>query len=242
MSPVLLIAERELRAYLLSPLAYGVAAVFVGLSGFFFFQHLGDYSMKSLQFQFPGTQELLASLHPNSQIIQPLFDQMSILLLFTTPLLTMRLIAEEQRSGSFDLLRSYPISESAIIGGKYLAVLVVLALMLIATFAYPVVLRGLGRPDLTAAAVGYLGLFLVGAAFAAIGCFASALTDKQALAAAGAFFGSSVLWLAEWPARNTTGLAKAFLSGISLRAHLLDFFNGVLVASHVVFYLSLAAL
>ena len=95
---------------------------------------------------------------------------------------------------------------------------------------------------LTAVAVGYLGLFLVTAAFAAIGCFASTLTDKQALAAAGGFFGASLLWLAEWPARNTSGLAKTLLTGISLRAHLLDFFNGVLVASHVVFYLSLAAL
>lgn len=242
MSAVWVVAGRELRAYLLSPLAYGVAAVFLGLSGFFFFQHLGDYSVKSLQFQFPGTQELLAALHPNAQILQPLFDQMSILLLFTTPLLTMRLVAEERRSGSFDLLRSYPISEGAIVGGKYLAVLVILALMLAATCVYPAVLWGLARPDLAAAAVGYLGLFLVTAAFAAIGCFASTLTDKQALAAAGGFFGASLLWLAEWPARNTSGLAKTLLTGISLRAHLLDFFNGVLVASHVVFYLSLAAL
>src|ERR671925_1058649 len=116
-----LIAWRELRAYLLSPIAYGITTVFLALSGFFFFQHLADYSIKSLQFQFPGTQELLAALHPNQQILQPLFDQMSILLLFVTPILTMRLIAEERRVGSFDLLRSYPLTERAIVVGKYLA-------------------------------------------------------------------------------------------------------------------------
>ena len=240
MRGVWLIAWRELRAYLLSPIAYGVTAVFLALSGFFFFQHLADYSIKSLQWQYPGTQELLAALHPNQHILQPLFDQMSILLLFVTPILTMRLIAEERRAGSFDLLRSYPLTEHAIIVGKYLAALAMLVLMLALTWTYPLLLAWLGRPDLSAAAVGYLGLGLVGAAFAAIGCFASALTDKQVLAAAVAFFGASCLWLAEWPARNTTGWLKTALTHLSMRAHLLDFFNGILVTAHVLFYLSLA--
>ena len=194
--------------------------------------------MRSLQFQFPQTQELLAGLHPNQQILQPLFDQMSILLLFVTPILTMRLIAEERRAGSFDLLRSYPLTEHAIVIGKYLAALGMLVLMLTLVWAYPLLLAWLGRPDLPAAAVGYLGLGLVGAAFAAIGCFASAMTDKQVLAAAVAFFGASCLWLAEWPARNTAGVLKAVLSGLSIRAHLLDFFNGILATPHVVFYAS----
>jgi ABC-2 type transport system permease protein len=240
MNGVWLIAWRELRAYLLSPIAYGVMAVFLALSGFFFFQHLADYSIKSLQFQYPGTQELLAGLHPNPQILQPLFDQMSIFLLFLTPLLTMRLIAEERRLGSFDLLRSYPLSEGAIVVGKYLAAVAVLGLMLALTWAYPLLLAWLGRPDLRAAAVGYVGLCLVGAAFAAIGCFASALTDKQVLAAAVAFLCSSGLWLVEWPARNTAGVLQTVLTSLSLRAHLLDFFNGILVTSHVLFYASLA--
>jgi ABC-2 type transport system permease protein len=240
MRGVWLIAGREFRAYLLSPIAYGVIAVFLALCGFFFFQHLADYSLKSLQFQFPGTPELLAMLHPNQQILQPLFDQMSIFLLFITPLLTMRLIAEERRVGSFDLLRSYPLTVPAIVIGKYLAALGVLVLMLALTWAYPLLLGWLGRPDLPAAAVGYLGLCLVGAAFAAIGCFASALTDKQVLAAAVAFFCSSGLWLAEWPARNTTGVLKTVLTTLSMRAHLLDFFNGMVVTSHVLFYASCA--
>jgi hypothetical protein len=93
MRGVWLIAWRELRAYLLAPIAYGVIAVFLALSGFFFFQHLADYSIKSLQLQYPGTQELLAALHPNQHILQPLFDQMSIFLLFVTPILTMRPLA-----------------------------------------------------------------------------------------------------------------------------------------------------
>ena len=242
MRGVLLIAGRETRAYLLSPIAYGITAVFLALSGFFFFQHLADYSVRSLQFQFPGTQELLAALHPNQQILQPLFDQMSIFLLFLTPILTMRLIAEERRSGSFDLLRSYPLTERAIVAGKYLAALGVLALMLALTWVYPLLLTRLGHPDLRAVAVGYLGLFLVGAAFAAIGCFTSALTDKQVLAAVAAFFASSLLWLAEWPARNTAGPIKAILTGLSIRAHLLDFFSGILTTAHVVFYASFALL
>jgi len=155
-------------------------------------------------------------------------------------MLTMRLIAEERRAGSFDLLRSYPLTERAIIVGKYLAALAVLVLMLALTWAYPLLLAWLGRPDLPAAAIGYLGLGLVGAAFAAIGCFASALTDKQVLAAAVAFFAASCLWLAEWPARNTTGWLKTALTYLSMRAHLLDFFNGILVTSHVLFYTFLA--
>ena len=111
MRGVWLIAWRELRAYLLSPIAYGVTAVFLALSGFFFFQHLADYSIKSLQWQYPGTQDLLAALHPNQHILQPLFDQMSILLLFVTPIFTMRLIAEiRMRSGCFAM-----ISEAATI-------------------------------------------------------------------------------------------------------------------------------
>ena len=79
-------------------------------------------------------------------------------------------------------------------------------------------------------------LVRVGAAFAAIGCFASALTDKQVLAAAVAFFAASCLWLVEWLARNTTGWLKMALTHFSMRAHLLDFFNGILVTSHVLFY------
>jgi len=71
MNGFLLIAGRELRAYLLSPIAYGIASVFLALSGFFFFHHLADYSVRSLQFQFPQTQELLAGLHPNQQTTSP---------------------------------------------------------------------------------------------------------------------------------------------------------------------------
>ena len=131
-------------------------------------------------------------------------------------------------------------TQQALVIGKYLAALGMLMLMLTLTWAYPLLLAWLGRPDLPAAAVGYLGLGLVGAAFAAIGCFASALTDKQVLAAAVAFFGASCLWLAEWPARNTTGWLKTALMHLSMRTHLLDFFNGILVTSHVLFYMCLA--
>src|SRR5207245_10245930 len=76
MRGVWLIAWRELRAYLLSPIAYGVTAVSLAISGLFFFPHLADYSIKSLQWQYPGTQQLLAALHPNQHLLHPLFDQM----------------------------------------------------------------------------------------------------------------------------------------------------------------------
>jgi ABC-2 type transport system permease protein len=179
--------RRELRSLFLSPISYLVWVTFLIVTGWIFVVTLKNGGAASLDGQFRYT---------------------AFLLVFVTPLLTMRLLADEHRLGTLESLLTDPIRERTIVLAKYAAVLIFFTLLLTPTLAYPVILHSLGEPDLGPIAGGFLGIFLLGALFLAIGLFCSAVTMNTIGAAALGFTILLLLWLLSLAA---DGMAPSFL-------------------------------
>jgi gliding motility-associated transport system permease protein len=233
----LAIYRRELSYYFQSAVAYAVIAVFALLSGYFFYNLLGYFNIASIQaMQNPaqtGTLSLTASL------LQPMFGNMSAVLLLLLPLLTMRLFAEERRSGSAELLFTYPISDWNVILGKFFAAATVYAVMLVMTIPCLALLYYFGAPETGALLAGYLGLFLMGIAFLAMGIFFSSIGDSQLVAGA-ATFGCGLLFLIiGWITPFVSPAVGAVLGEMSIVHHLNGFSLGVIDTNDLVFYVNL---
>jgi ABC-2 type transport system permease protein len=164
---------RELGAYFMSPMSYLVWAVFLFASGYLFATGVRDGGAASMA---------------------PCFTSIAMLLLFVAPMLTMRLIAEELKTGTLEILLTDPVGDATVIVGKYAAAVVFFAAMLTPTLAYPVVLAGIGQPDPGPVVAGYLGLCLMGALFLAIGTMTSAVASNQIAGAALSFTILLLFW------------------------------------------------
>jgi ABC-2 type transport system permease protein len=163
-------------------------------------------------------------------------------MIFVAPAISMRLLAEEQRTGSIDTLRAAPVGEWAIVSGKHLGAMLFLAAMLAPTLVFVGVLGALARPDYGAIALGYVGLLLLGAFYLAVGSLFSALTASQTVAFHSTLFFVLLLQLAsEWLAPMAPAPLDRALFALSLRIRLEDFGKGVLDTAHVVFFLATSA-
>jgi ABC-2 type transport system permease protein len=214
----LAIAQRELKSYFVSPVAYVVTAFFLLVAGYLF-------SLILLQ----SSEATLRYLHSN----------LSVIWLFVTPFLTMRLIAEEQRTGTIEVLMTNPVREFEVVLGKYLGALCFLFFMLLFTLWYPALLYILqGRPDTGPMAAGYLGIVLQAGAFLAIGLLASSLTDNQMIAAIISFAIMLVLWLSDSLANSLGGGAGSVMRYLSVTQHFQDFPRGVIDTTHIIYFVS----
>jgi len=183
---VIAIARRELVSYFSSLLAYVVIALFLGVTGFYFYSNLSFFLLSGGFDVARGLWQF--QLHDMRQIMLTLL-----------PLLTMRLFAEERRLGTLELLWTYPLRDVEIVLGKYLAAMLVLILMLLPTLLFPALLLPTHGPvAIGPLLAGYLGLFLLGAAFLACGILVSSLTDSQVLAAAVTFCLLLLFWMMTW--------------------------------------------
>ena len=261
MRNVLAIARREVRTYFTSPLAYVVVGVFLMLSGYIFWASLVRFS--ALCLQYGNNPYVFNQLNVNDMVIRPLFGSMGVIFLLMIPVITMRLLAEERRTGTAELLFTCPVTTGQVILGKYLGAAVLLVVMLGATLSYPLLIMATSaRPDMKPTLFGYFGVFLMGLAFLAIGLLVSAMTENQIIAAVGAFGALLMLWAVSWIADSVTmtlaGLMNSatfglweklklglggptlgdLLNKISITEHFQDFRKGLLDTEHVVFYLS----
>jgi len=182
---VLGIVRKELLLYFTSFLFYALTAIFLALCGFLFYTNLDFY----VRF---GGMNLVRGLWQYQ-----LFDMRERFLVLV-PLLTMRLFAEERRLGTLELLWTYPLRDAEIIAGKFLACLLVVTIMLASTLVYPAVLSRLHPVDPGPLVAGYLGLWLLAAAFVACGLFLSALTDSQLIAGAATYGVLLFFWMLTW--------------------------------------------
>ena len=217
-----IISRKEFRSYLASPVAYVVTAVFLGLSGTFFASYLA------------GTNYADTS-------IRGFLDAAQFLILLFAAALTMRLIAEERKLGTWELLLTVPVRDVEIVIGKFLGSLALLASMLLLTLYYPVLLFVLGDPDLGPIFTSYVGLLLLGSVALAVGLFASSLTSNQiaaAVVAGGILF---AFWFLGVLADSAPGPLGELLSYVSLSGHFPDFVRGVIDTRSVVYYLSTTA-
>jgi len=214
------VALRELRSYFLSPLAYVVIALFLALAGYLFALILAN-----------GREASLRGLVQN----------VSVLYLFIVPAISMRLLAEEQRTGTVELLLTNAVQEWEIVTGKYLASILLVLVMLGLTLLFPLFLFIFGSPDAGTMISGYLGIFLQAAAFLSVGLWASSLTQNQIVAALIAFAALLVLWLSDSLGQFLGGTVGQIVSYVSVINHFQEFPQGVIESKDVIYYLTLVA-
>ncbi|MBZ0257932.1 ABC transporter permease subunit, partial [bacterium] len=188
MKNILAVYNREVRAFFFSPLAYVVYVLFLALCSVFYLMYFNSYLGWSEQYiQMASIQPGAAQLPNYTEIVLlGLTNVMTFVLLFIVPMLTMRLFAEEKKMGTLELIMTYPIKDSELLIGKYLAVLTVYFGMLVLTMFYPImsylvvdVWAGNAQTYFPTVFAAYFGVFLIGAAFLSFGLFASSLTENQ---------------------------------------------------------------
>lgn len=210
---------KELRTYFNSPVAYVVIGLFLLLTSIFF--------MPNLTYQYGIFNDNLST--------------MGYLLIFLVPILTMRLISEDRKSGADVLLITSPVKLIDIVLGKYLAVFSVFLIMTALTLIYPLVLAIFGAPFTAELVGGYIGFILLGASFIAVGVFTSAITENQIIAAVVGIVSLLIMWLADSIAELVSGFGATVLNWFSLLSRYESFSKGILALGPVVYYLTFIA-
>jgi len=222
MKNIAAIFTREFTNYFISVIAYIVLIVFIGVSGFIF----------AIVMVSGGRNQASSGF-----VIDVLFGNMSVTLLFLMPLLTMRLFAEEKRSGTIELLMTSPVKDTEVVIGKFLASLALLLMMLFLTFIFPIQVTQFGNPDFGPILSGYLGLVLLGASFLAVGIMVSSMTKNQIVAASTSWGILLLLWIIGFLS-NQAGRIGDIFGYLSLIEHFQDFSRGVIGIKHLLYYLS----
>lgn len=218
MRNVLALTWREIASAFLSPLAYIVLTLFLLFSGFFFY--------------WISAESLRASMTDFMGVITFLF-------LVATPFLTMRLLSEEYRSGTIETLMTAPVTDTQVILAKYLGALVFFASMLVPTAAYVIVLCVLGNPEMGPIISAYVGLFLMGAQFLALGLFCSALSRSQIVAGVMALVMLLIIWVLGAAGDTMAGPFAPLLRYAGTLTHLQTFANGRIAFRDTFYFITL---
>lgn len=241
MSNILAIADKELRAYFASPIAWVTVGLFALLVGGFYATNLFFFIRQSMQMEQFAAMGQGQPINVNQYLIRPLLMNVSVIVLFVLPMITMRTYAEEKRSGTIELLLTSPLTDFQIIMGKFLGAVMLYIVMLFVTLVHMAVLFLYGRPEWQSIISGYLGLLLMGSAFISIGLFISSTTKNQIVAGMLTFSVLLLLWITGWFAESASPTAAAVLNYLSITQHFDDFAKGVIDTTHVVYYLSFIA-
>ena len=221
MRNILTIAGKELRSYFTSPMAYVLAVFYLGIIGYIFIA--------------------MFLLMPQAQTehLGVLIGSMLFLTLFIIPMLTMGLFAQEQASGTMELLMTHPVRDWEVVVGKFLATVSLFASVIIISMSYPAILEVVAKVDWAMILTGYLGLLLAGAAFAALGIFASSLTSNQIAAAIIAVFMLLFLWLIGTLSYSVSQSLGDVFKHLSVLENYQDFSKGIIDTKNILYFLSL---
>ena len=234
MRNILAIAQKELRSYFSSPIAYIIIGFFALPFGVFFYLYLGAFVRQSLQMaQYGG------SMNINQQVIRYVLQNASVIILFIMPMITMRTYSEEKRSGTIELLLTSPVTDVQIIIGKFLGALGLYVAMLLVTVVYIAILFVYGSPEWRPLVASYLGLLLMGGAFLSIGLLISSTTNNQIVAGIISFVVFLMLWIVGWFAESSGPIMGEVAKYLSITEHFDDFSKGIIDTKHVIYYLSL---
>lgn len=212
------VAWKEIQVYFSNPMAYIVGLIFLAVTGFFFVINFGD----------PFPESTLSGFYQGAIII----------MIFLAPALTMRLLAEEQKMGTIELLLTAPVRDWEVILGKYLASLVFYLAMLAMTSYYAILLFIFSDPDPGPIYSGYIGLILYGAAALSIGILTSTLTSNQIVAFVVSAGVLMLLFFADTGAGVVGGFWSTLVNEIGMRSHFSDFDRGVIDTKHIIYFLS----
>lgn len=218
---------RELRAYFLSPLAYVVLFAFLILNG-------GVFAFIVSALNDPRTADAGPPLELFFNFLWWL------ILLVVAPVLTMRLLAEERKTGSIEVLMTAPVSENQVVLGKYLGALAFYVVLWLPTGLYGLILSGYAKVDWGPVAAGYLGFFGIGALYLAVGVFTSSLTKNQLVAAILSVVLLAFLSIGVLLAANLleAPMVKQVLDYMDVMTHQQDFARGIVDTRRLVYYLS----
>jgi ABC-2 type transport system permease protein len=228
MRNIWIIAKRELKQYFISPIAYAVMFLVLLILGMVFY---GNFYYAAMQQAVPTVQSIL--------------DFMVLIFLFTTPAITMRLLADEQKTGTLEVLMTKPIRDWELVVGKWLGAMFFYSIIIVITWVFPLILNIIVKPGIEIGGVftGYLGIFLLLASFLAVGVAVSSLFSNQIAV----FFATLgillVLWLIGFLGQAFGGLVGQVVEYIGITNHFTNsFFMGVLELKDIVYFLSLIIL
>ena len=222
MRNTLTIARKEFKSYLASPMAYIVTGIFLILTGVFF----GTSSSTYLETSISGIWSFWGQL----------------ILMAMAALITMRLVAEERKIGTLELLLTAPVRDSEIILGKFLGSLFILSVMLLLTLYYPLLLIIFGDPDIGPLVTGYVGIFLLGTTCLSIGIFASSVTSNQIVSVVLAGIILFALWFLGMASGYLPQAIGQVINYFSLSYYFPDFIKGIIDTRGIVYYISISAL
>jgi gliding motility-associated transport system permease protein len=236
MRNTLAIAQKEIRSYFASPIGYIVVGFFALLYGWFYINMLNYFVRTSMQASLGGGGA--ESMNVNQVMIRPLLQNVTILLLFLMPMVTMRSYSEEKRSGTIELLLTSPVSDLEIILGKFIGALALWAVALAVSLIHIALLFAFGRPEWRPIVTAYLGLLLMGGCFISVGLLISSLTKNQIVAGMATFGVFLFLWIINWIGSFSGPLVDKVTQYLSIVDHFDDFSKGVIDTSHLVYYIS----
>lgn len=212
------IFRRELRSYFNSPVAYVVIVVFLAIIGWFFTSNLFLMNIASMRI---------------------VFELVPLVFLFFVPAITMRLLAEEKKSGTLELLTTKPVNDADIVVGKFLAALALLAAALLPTLVYLITMVTLGKPDVGPIFAGYIGLMLMGAVYIGIGILSSSLTENQIIAFIISFLIVLALFMLDKVLIFVPGALASTVEFLGIDYHLSNISRGVIDSRDIIYFLSL---
>lgn len=237
------IFKKEIKAYFASPVAYVVLAMFMLITGYLFYGIFAYFSTLSFQSQVdPSIAKQENLLNVTEGVIRPLFGVISMIMLIMMPLLTMRLFAEEKKTGTMEMLLTYPVTDLEVLLGKFFACVGVLGVMLGLSVIYPALVLAYGDPEIGPILTGYIGLFLLGAAFISLGIFASSLTENQIIAATISFGVLFLFWMLNLSVPFAGPVMADLLNYISIISHLEALAKGVIDTEDMVYYVIITVL
>lgn len=236
------IAGREIRSYFVSPIAYVVLTGFLLLGGWFFFNLLARFNFLLTIYSAQQNPHVLERLNLNEFVIAPLLHNLSVVLVILVPVITMRSLAEEKKSGTYELLLTSPLRVGEIVIGKFLAALAIVALMIALTAVYPLILVVYGNPEIGVILAGYLGLLLLATSFVAVGIMTSSFTENQIIAAVTCLVSLLLLYIIAWPAETAGETVGALLRYLSLTEHFAQMVKGVVDSKDLVYFATVIGL
>ncbi|MEW6996382.1 ABC transporter permease [Colwelliaceae bacterium BS250] len=217
MNKVFALTKKELHNYFSSPIAYIILIAALSLFNILFFMIIDKNGEASLR---------------------EIFQVMEFMFIFIIPLLTMKLFAEEKSNGTMEFLLTAPLTPTMIVLGKYLSMLTFYSLLIALTGSYYFILEYFGEPDPYSILSGYIGIWLEGALFIAIGLLTSSWTRNQIIAAMVSYLILFLLYFSITFTKYFTGFAENFLIQLSTRTHLENFSIGIITAGDVIYYLA----
>jgi ABC-2 type transport system permease protein len=225
MKKIWIIARRELNAFFDSLMAYIMLVAFLGFTGFFTWLYGGDIFLV------------------NQASLQTFFGVAYWTLFFLIPALTMRMIAEEKKSGTIELLLTKPITDWQVVLGKFTAIMLLIGIALALTIPYYITVASIGPIDHGSVLTGYLGLILMSATYTSIGIFTSSITNNQIVSFLLALFiGIFFHWIFQMLASTFTGFAGEVMAYLSVSSHYESVARGVIDSKDIIFFLSVIVL